>query len=224
MNMALEWTNLKVQPAGGNNNNRTIERIKLGEGENRLRLIGNVMPRYVYWLTNNEGKRTPVECLSFIRENETFTEAPGIDPVKEIDPAIYSDKPVFSYVCNAVDRKDGKIKLFDLKPTIYRQILDYAMNPEYGNPANTEEGYDISIKKEKTGPQVMNVKYTCIPSRRTVPLTDEERSAEQYDLEKIFKRPSYAEQKEFLLRNTSYFSEAVVGDLRVDDNETMEDI
>lgn len=222
--MALEWTNLKVQPAGGNNNNRTIERIKLGEGENRLRLIGNVMPRYVYWLTNNEGKRTPVECLSFIRENETFTEAPGIDPVKEIDPAIYSDKPVFSYVCNAVDRKDGKIKLFDLKPTIYRQILDYAMNPEYGNPANTEEGYDISIKKEKTGPQVMNVKYTCIPSRRTVPLTDEERSAEQYDLEKIFKRPSYAEQKEFLLRNTSYFSEAVVGDLRVDDNETMEDI
>lgn len=222
--MALEWTNLKVQPAGGNNNNRTIERIKLGEGENRLRLIGNVMPRYVYWLTNNEGKRTPVECLSFVRENETFTEAPGIDPVKEIDPAIYSDKPVFSYVCNAVDRKDGKIKLFDLKPTIYRQILDYAMNPEYGNPANTEEGYDISIKKEKTGPQVMNVKYTCIPSRRTVPLTDEERSAEQYDLEKIFKRPSYAEQKEFLLRNTSYFSEAVVGDLRVDDNETMEDI
>jgi hypothetical protein len=222
--MALEWTNLKVQPAGNNNNNRNIERIKLVDGENRLRLVGNVMPRYVYWVTNNEGKRTPVECLSFVRENETFTEAAGIDPVKEIDPAIYAEKPVFSYVCNAIDRKDGQLKLFDLKPTIYRQILDYAMNPEYGNPADHEEGYDITIKKEKTGPQVMNVKYTCIPSRRTVPLTEAEKSAEHYDLEKIFKRPSYAEQKEFLLRNTSYFSEAVVGDLRVGSDETMEDI
>jgi hypothetical protein len=222
--MALEWTNLKVQPAGNTNGNRNIERIKLGDGENRLRLIGNVMPRYVYWLTNNEGKRTPVECLSFVRENETFKDTAGIDPVREIDPAIYSEKPVFSYVCNAIDRKDGQIKLFDLKPTIYRQILDYAMNPEYGNPSDYEEGYDITIKKEKTGPQVMNVKYTCIPSRRTVPLTEAERQLELFDLEKIFKRPSYEEQKEFLLRNTSYFSETVVGDLRVDDDETMDDI
>ena len=222
--MALEWTNLKVQTAGNNNGNRNIERIKLAEGENKIRLIGSVMPRYVYWVTNNEGKRTPVECLSFVRENETFNDGEGIDPVKEIDPSIYSDKPVFSYVCNAIDRKDGQIKLFDLKPTIYRQILDYAMNPEYGNPSDQEEGYDITIKKEKTGPQVMNVKYTCIPSRRTVPLTDSEKSQELYELEKIFKRPEYADQKEFLLRNTAYFSEAVVGDLRVDDDETMEDI
>lgn len=222
--MALEWTNLKVQPANSSNGTRNIERIKLGEGSNHLRLIGNVMPRYVYWVTNNEGKRTPVECLSFVRENETFTDRAGLDPMKEVDPSIYSDKPVFSYVCNAIDRKDNQIKLFDLKPTIYRQVLDYAMNPEYGNPAGEEEGYDITIKKEKTGPQVMNVKYTCIPSRRTVPLTDSERALETYDLEKIFKRPSYEDQKEFLLRNTAYFSETVVGDLRVADDETMEDI
>lgn len=222
--MALEWTNLKNQPANSSGGNRNIERIKLNEGSNTLRLIGNVMPRYVYWVTNNEGKRTPLECLSFNRENETFSEREGVDPVKEIDPSIYSDKPVFSYVCNAIDRKDGQIKLFDLKPTIYRQILDYAMNPEYGNPADSEEGYDITIKKEKTGPQVMNVKYTCIPSRRTVPLTSEEKDAELYDLEKIFKRPTYDEQKEFLLRNTAYFSEAVAGDLRMADDETMEDL
>jgi len=222
--MALEWTNLKVQPTTNTSGARNIERIKLTEGENKIRLIGDVMPRYVYWVTNNEGKRTPIECLSFVRENETFQEKEGIDPVKEIDPDIYQDKPVFSYVCNAVDRKDGVIKLFDLKPTIYRQILDYAMNPEYGNPADPEDGYDITIKKEKTGPQVMNVKYTCIPSRRTVPLTEEEKNAELFELEKIFKRPTYEAQKEFLLRNTAYFSEAVAADLRVDDDETMEDI
>ena len=70
----------------------------------------------------------------------------------------------------------------------------------------------------------MNVKYTCIPSRRTVPLTEEEKGLELYDLERLFKRQSYEEQKEFLLRNTAYFSETVVGDLRVDESETMEDI
>jgi len=223
--MALEWTNLKKVPAGGNNNgNRNIERIKLGDGENRIRLIGNVMPRYVYWVTNNEGKRTPLECLSFDRDTESFFDKEGTDPVQEIDTAVFSDKPTFSYVCNAIDRKDGQIKLFDLKPTVYKQILDYAMNPEYGNPADEEEGYDITIKREKTGPQVMNVKYTCIPSRRTVALTDEEKALELYDLAKIFKRPSYEDQKDFLLRNTSYFSEAVASDLRVDDDEKMEDI
>lgn len=222
--MALEWTNLKNQPLNAGNSNRNIERIKLNEGATTIRLIGNVMPRYVYWVINNEGKRTPIECLSFNRDNETFTERPGVDPVKEIDSAIYSDKPVFSYVCNAIDRKDGVIKLFDLKPTIYRQILDYAMNPEYGNPANPVEGYDITVKKEKTGPQIMNVKYTCIPSRRTVPLTEAELALELFDLEKIFKRPTYEEQKEFLLRNTSYFSEAVASDLRVSDSEMMEDL
>jgi hypothetical protein len=224
--MALEWTNLKKTPAGATNTSgsRTIERIKLGDGENRIRLIGNVMPRYVYWLTNNEGKRTPVECLSFDRETETFTDREGVDPVKEIDSSIYSEKPTFSYVCNAIDRKDGQIKLFDLKPTVYKQILDYAINPEYGNPAADEEGYDITIKREKTGPQIMNVKYTCIPSRRTVAITDEEKALELYELEKIFKRPSYEDQKDFILRNTSYFSDSVASDLRVDDNETMEDV
>ena len=223
--MALQWTDLKQQQAGNQSGqNRTIERIRLGEGDNKIRLIGAVMPRYVYWVINNDGKRVPIECLSFNRDNETFSETPGIDPVKEIDPSIYSDKPVFSYVCNAIDRKDNQIKLFDLKPTIYRQILDYAMNPEYGNPSDDDNGYDITIKREKTGPQVMNVKYTCIPSRRTVPLEEAEKAQELYDLERLFKRQSYDEQKEFLLRNTSYFSEAVVGDLRVDDNETMEDL
>ena len=35
----------------------------------------------------------------------------------------------------------NKIKLFDLRATIYSQIVDYASNPEYGNPADAEKGY-----------------------------------------------------------------------------------
>ena len=70
----------------------------------------------------------------------------------EISSDIYADKPQFAYVCNVIDRKDNQIKLFDLKATIYRQIVDFARDGEYGNPADETSGYDITIVKEKTEP------------------------------------------------------------------------
>jgi hypothetical protein len=105
-----------------------------------------------------------------------------------------------------IDRSDGKIKLFDLRSTIYSQIVDYATNPDYGNPASGDAGYDITIKKEKTGPLPQNVKYSCLPARNNSPLTDEEKELELFDLSKIYKRQTYEEQKEWLLQNTSYFA------------------
>jgi hypothetical protein len=192
----------KTKGKQGNSKN-DIERLVLGFGETRVRLIGEVLPRYVYWIVDKEGKRRPVECLRFDRKTETFTKED--DPMMEVDEAIYSDKPQFAYVCNVIDRKDKKIKLFDLRSTIYQQIVDYAANPEYGNPADPDNGYDITIKKEKTGPLPQNVKYTCVPARGNVPLTEDERAMELYDLEAIVKRMTYMEQKEWLLKNTSYF-------------------
>jgi hypothetical protein len=105
-----------------------------------------------------------------------------------------------------IDRSDGKIKLFDLRATIYSQIVDYATNPDYGNPASDADGYDITIKKEKTGPLPQNVKYSCLPARNNSPLTEEEKGLELFDLSKIYKRQTYEEQKEWLLQNTSYFA------------------
>ena len=105
-----------------------------------------------------------------------------------------------------IDRSDGKIKLFDLRSTIYSQIVDYATNPDYGNPAGEADGYDITIKKEKTGPLPQNVKYSCLPARNNSPLSEEEKGLELFDLSKIYKRQTYEEQKEWLLQNTSYFA------------------
>jgi hypothetical protein len=61
-----------------------------------------------------------------------------------------------------------------------------------------------------------------MPSRNTVPLTDAERSIELYNLDTIFKRPSYEEQKKWLLDNTALFSEETADDLRP--QESMEDL
>ena len=61
-----------------------------------------------------------------------------------------------------------------------------------------------------------------MPSRNTVPLTGTEREIEMYNLDSIFKRQSYEEQKKWLLENTSLFTEETAEDLR--STETMEDL
>lgn len=217
--MPREWTSLKKPQAQGNG--RDIQRLRIDGPETRVRFVGDVLPRYVYWITTSEGKRIPQECLSFDRDTEQFSSR-FKDPFKELTEAVFDEKPTFSYVCNVIDRKDGQVKLMDLKTTIYKQIIDYAVNPEYGNPSDPEQGYDITIKKEKTGPQPQNVKYTVMPSRNTVPLTAEEEEMDLYNLDAIFKRPSYEEQKEWLLKNTNYFSEEVA--MELNSTETMQDL
>lgn len=214
----VAWDKAKGKQASGTNQKRDIERITLGIGDTRIRLIGDVMPRYCYWVITKEGKKMPIECLQFDRATETFNNN-SKDPFKEIDPEIYSDKPQFAYVCNVIDRSDGKVKLFDLRATIYSQIVDYATNPDYGNPASDDNGYDLTIKKEKTGPLPQNVKYTIIPARNNSPLKEEEKGLELFDLSKIYKRPTYDEQKEWLLQNTTLFA----GDVS-DEFRPMEDV
>lgn len=216
--MGRDWTQLKKPQAQGSSND--IQRIKLDGPDTRVRFVGPVLPRYVYWVVTNEGKKYPLECLSFDRETEQFNNSR--DPLKELPEYIYSEKPQFAYVCNVIDRKDSTIKLLDLKTTIYKQLVDYATNPDYGSPADPSNGYDITIKKEKTGPQPQNVKYTVMPSRNTIPLTPVELEKEIFKLDSIFKRQTYEEQKEWLLKNTSYFSEEVVNDLN--STESMEDV
>lgn len=184
---------------------KEVERIKIDtNGKVSVRLIGNVLPRYVYWVVTNEGKRMPQECLEFSRTNEDFNSSDR-NPFDEIPENVYNDKPQFSYVCNVIDREDGKIKILDLKRTIYNEILKFAKDPEYGNPADDKTGYNITIEKQKTGPLPQNVKYSCLPARASSPLTEEEKKMDLYELDKMFKRPTYEEQRKWLIDNTSYF-------------------
>ena len=206
----VAWDKARGKQSSGSSQRKEIERLSLSIGDTKVRLIGDVMPRYCYWVVTTEGKKMPIECLSFSRETESFDNN-AQDPFKEIDPAIYSDKPQFSYVCNVIDRTDGKIKLFDLRATIYSQIVDYASNPEYGNPADPVKGYDLTVKKEKTGPLPQNVKYTVVPARSNIALTEDEQKLELFELDRIYKRQTYDEQKEWLLQNTAFFS-AEAGD------------
>ena len=218
--MGRDWSQLK-KPASNSGKERTeIVRLRLDKDNTRVRIVGNVKPRYIRWVVTNEGKKHPLDCLSFDNETEEFTNAR--DPFREIDESVYGEKPQFAYVVNVIDRADGKLKLMDLKLTVYKQLIEYSRDPDYGSPADPDNGYDITIKKEKTGPLAQNVKYSVMPSRSTVPLTDGERALELYNLDAIYKKPTYEEQKEWLLANTSLFTDASGDDLRI--NETMEDL
>lgn len=217
----VAWDKAKGKKGGNAGERREIERLSLGIGDTKIRLIGGVMPRYCYWVVTKEGRKMPVECLQFDRDTESFNNSID-DPFKELDPDVYADKPQFAYVCNVIDRSDGKIKLLDLRSTIYAQIVDYATNADYGSPADGEQGYDITIKKEKTGPLPQNVKYTVIPARGNSPITEAEKELELYNLETIFKRPDYTTQKEWLMKNTSLFAGDASDEFRP--NEEVDDL
>lgn len=214
----VAWNKTKGKAAS---DRKQIERYNISLGDNKVRLIGDVLPRYAYWVTTNEGKKFPVECLRFNRETEEMDDTTK-DPFTELPADVYEDKPQFAYVCNVIDRKDGSIKLFDLKATIYKQIVDYATNSDYGNPADPEKGYDITIKKEKTGPLAQNVKYSVMPARSNSPLTEEEKALELYELDKLIKRPTYVDQKKWLMQNTALFAHEAGDEFQAEQPEDLE--
>ena len=94
----VSWDQAKV-PSQGGGERREIQRLTLPIGETKIRLVGEVMPRYVYWITTTEGKRMPLECLRFVREEEKFIDT-NEDPFKELGADVFSDKPQFAYICN----------------------------------------------------------------------------------------------------------------------------
>jgi hypothetical protein len=205
--MSTTWTNTKA-PAS---NNQTIVRLDFkSRSEAQVRLVGNIVPRYVYWVTTREGSKRSIECLSFNRETQAFD--PSLkDPMKEIPKELYGAKqgeaPQFGYVTHLIDRKDGKLKLFDpIKKTVFDKIVALASKPAFGDPADNVSGYDITITKRQKGPLAQNVEYDAVPSdRATSPLTKEELEMKLYDLDKLLKRPTYDEQKKWLMENTTYF-------------------
>jgi len=214
----VAWDKAKgKQPGGGQK--RDIVRLPMKMGDNKIRLVGDLLPRYVYWVITKEGRKIPVECLKFDRETETFNNN-AEDPFDEIDEAVFSDKPQFAYVCNAIDRSDGQVKLYDLRSTVYGQIVDYAKDPEYGPPTDEVNGYNFNVKKESTGPLPQNVKYTVVAGRGNAPLTEEEKAMELYELDNIMKRPTYDEQKAWLLKNTTYFMAEVTDEFKATEEVT----
>ena len=131
-----------------------VDAFVYAEGENTVRLIGGVLPRYVYWLKGTNNKDIPVECLAFSREKEKFDNK-EVDYVPQYYPSL---KCQWSYSINCIDPKDGKVKALNLKKKLFEQIIGAA--EDLGDPTDPDAGWDVVFKRAKTGPLAFNVEYT----------------------------------------------------------------
>lgn len=169
--------------------------FKPQDGDNEVRLVGDVLARYVYWVKGENNKDIPMECLSFDRQEEKFTNKEK-DWVREFYPDL---KCGWSYVMQCIHQ--GELKVYNLTKKLFEQIVTAA--EDLGDPTDPDTGWDVKFKRVKTGNQKWNVEYQlqvlkCKPRA----LTDEEREliADLKSMDVIMPRPTPDAQKELLDR------------------------
>ena len=188
--MALSFKNTK-----GKAQSNKVESYEYKDGENTVRLIGGVLPRYIYWLKGTNNKDIPVECLAFSREKEKFDNLE-----KDHVPDFFPDaKCSWSYSVNCIDPKDGKVKVLNLKKKLFEQILTAA--EDLGDPTDYDTGWDVAFKRVKTGPLAFNVEYTLQVLRcKPRALSEEERELadKAQNIDEKYPRATPDEQKALL--------------------------
>ena len=173
----------------------SISTFQYKDGDNKMRVVGDILARYVYWINGENGKNIPMECLSFDRNSERFNNVEK-DWVREYYPDL---KCGWSYATQCID--NGEVKVVNLKKKLWEQIITAA--EDLGDPTDPETGWDICFKRVKTGPLPYNVEYQlqalkCKPR----PLTEEEREAiaDLKSMDDVMTRPTPDAQKELLDR------------------------
>ena len=184
---------------------KSVESYTYKDGDNTLRLVGGVLPRYVYWVKGTNNKDIPQECLAFDREKEKFTNT-EVDHV----PSFFPDKKCsWAYSINCIDPSDGKVKALNLKKKLFEQILSAA--EDLGDPTDMDSGWDVVFKRVKTGPLPFNVEYTLsvLKCKKRKLSADERAVAEKAeDIDSKFIRPTADEIKAALEKITSGVDEA----------------
>ena len=185
-----------------------IETYNFGNKEDHhIRLVGDLLPRYVYWIKGENNKNIPMECLSFDRNSETFNNVEH-DHVRDFYPDL---KCGWAYAVQGIDYSDKSIKVVNLKRKLFDQIL-VAME-DLGNPTDPETGWDIYFKRLKTGPQVFNVEYQlqmlkCKP--RALEDWEQELVADLKSMDDVLPRPTPDAQLELLKKIQGAESEETV--------------
>jgi len=171
----------------------SIDTYKYTDGDNSVRLVGDVLARYVYWVTGENNKNIPFECLAFDRNAEKFNNA-EVDHVQAYYPDL---KCGWSYAMQCIH--DGKVKVINLKKKLWEQIMTAA--EDLGDPTNPDTGWDVRFKRVKTGPMTYNVEYQLqVLKCKPRPLGAEERALIENlkSMDDVMPRPTADQQRELL--------------------------
>ncbi|MBK9272902.1 MAG: hypothetical protein IPM48_15060 [Saprospiraceae bacterium] len=118
------------------------------EGDNRIRLVTKPLEIRFYDSGTKDSYKT-----TLLAEGENAPEG---------------KKVKIKYAYLILDReRDNKIFVYEAPVTVFRQILAYATDKEYGDPRH----YDVTIKRKGKG---LGTEYSVIASPKKSDLTDEE--------------------------------------------------
>jgi len=173
----------------------SISSYQYKDGDNVMRIVGDILARYVYWVKGENDKNIPLECLSFDRNAEAFTNQEK-DWVREYYPDL---KCGWSYATQCID--NGEIKVVNLKKKLWESIISAA--EDLGDPTDPETGWDIKFKRVKTGPLPYNVEYRLQALKcKSSPLSEEDLAlvADIKSMDEVMSRPTPDAQKELLDR------------------------
>jgi len=173
----------------------SISTFQYKDGDNKMRIVGDILARYVYWIQGENGKNIPMECLSFDRNSERFNNQEK-DWVREYYPDL---KCGWSYATQCID--NGELKVVNLKKKLWEQIITAA--EDLGDPTDVDTGWDICFKRVKTGPLPYNVEYQlqalkCKP--RALEESELEVISDLKSMDDVMSRPTPDAQKELLDR------------------------
>jgi hypothetical protein len=184
--MAISFKNTK-----GKAQSNKVEAYEYKDGENTVRLVGGVLPRYIYWVKGSNNKDIPIECLAFSRDKEKFDNLEK-DHVPQYFPEL---KCSWSYTVNCIDPKDGKVKALNLKKKLFEQIVSTAADLEL-DPTDFDAGFDIVFNRTKTGPLAFNISYDLKPlkcKKRALTEAEREVALAAKSIDEKYQRPTEAE-------------------------------
>jgi hypothetical protein len=188
---------LKFGETKGSAIKEKVDQYVYKNGDNTVRIVGDLLPRYVYWVKGTNNKDIPMECLSFDRKKEKFTNMEK-DWVREYYPDL---KCGWAYACQVIDPSDGKVKVLNLKKKLLEQIL--VASEDLGDPTDPVTGWAVQFKRVKTGSQVYNVEYQLQSLKcKKAPLSAEEVElvSKMKSIDELLPRPTEDAQKELLER------------------------
>lgn len=134
-------------PAGGQ-----TAYLQLQAGDNRVRVVSPPFQVNVHWEETIEGSKQKVICPG-----------PGC-PICKVGRT-----PGTRYQALVLNRATAKVEILEGGPQIFRQVKDYAVDPDYGDPSK----YDIKIKKEGSG---RDTRYSVKAAPNKTELTPEEQA------------------------------------------------
>ena len=176
-----------------------VNYMKLQDGTNRFRIVGDILPGYFYWVKGATGDDCSFECLQFDRNTEKFNSSLP-DPVKELNLQDGKGNDLrcgWGYRCQVINEATGNLEVLTLKKGMLQDIIKFAKKQKI-NPTSYEKGCWITVERKKTGPKVFNVAYDVDPfSFVSEPLLEEhmEKVKDLKPMAEIFPRETAEEQR-----------------------------